>query len=436
MTTTSPKSEISSTPATPPAVLYLVYREGLSSVFESMVLAPLSEMRRAGRPARLAVFAPLGTLFRRRVRQRWRTMKQAIEQALQSDFDVLLSPPSRMRGCWDESRQLVRLVRRRYNADQAVVLHCRGAQAATLAIKAKRVCPNIRILYDMRGVQYAERAYEEFGADPDGQGQTVTEADVMPMKIENLAAREADAMICVSSAMREFAVTTFGVPSEKIMVVPNHTRVERFIDARGQREGMRERLGLADRLVVAYCGSIYRRQRVDIGMKFCRLMKDVDPSVHLLALTQQPEAMRTMASKEELQDAVTAFTVTHDDVPRYLAAADLGLITTGLLERPVLANQVCSPVKFAEYLAAGLPVLMAEGVGDYPRVIHEQKIGWVVPSAATPEDLQRLARTVVDTARNNANRYRRRCIEAAEQELNSRLHVGRIEKLYARLAEA
>lgn len=67
--------------------------------------------------------------------------------------------------------------------------------------------------------------------------------------------------------------------------------------------------------------------------------------------------------------------VTHDEVPAHLATAHMGV----LLRRIDPVNTVSSPTKFGEYLAAGLPVLMTDGIGDFSDLVKRERIGLIVP---------------------------------------------------------
>jgi hypothetical protein len=61
-------------------------------------------------------------------------------------------------------------------------------------------------------------------------------------------------------------------------------------------------------------------------------------------------------------------------VPGLLNASDVGL----LLLRQSPNIETSSPVKFAEYLNCGLPVLITSGVGDYSRMTIERQVGATV----------------------------------------------------------
>jgi len=70
-------------------------------------------------------------------------------------------------------------------------------------------------------------------------------------------------------------------------------------------------------------------------------------------------------------DDYRAMKVLPEDVPKYLRAADVALS----LIRPSFARRSMSPTKFAEYLAAGLPVIASAGIGDLDAHIEEARVG-------------------------------------------------------------
>ena len=64
----------------------------------------------------------------------------------------------------------------------------------------------------------------------------------------------------------------------------------------------------------------------------------------------------------------------HKDVLSYLHCCDYGL----LLREQSETNKVASPVKFAEYLYAGLPVLITENLGDFSNYVVENDCGFII----------------------------------------------------------
>ena len=66
--------------------------------------------------------------------------------------------------------------------------------------------------------------------------------------------------------------------------------------------------------------------------------------------------------------------VKNDSINDYLCAADIGL----LFRENTPTNNVASPTKFAEYVMAGLPIIISKAVGDFSAFVKKYKIGLVV----------------------------------------------------------
>jgi len=63
-----------------------------------------------------------------------------------------------------------------------------------------------------------------------------------------------------------------------------------------------------------------------------------------------------------------------------------------------VTNQVASPTKFAEYLAAGMPVIISERIGDFSGMVRHHQLGIVIdPDQVIPRlertDLAKAARS-------------------------------------------
>jgi glycosyltransferase involved in cell wall biosynthesis len=64
----------------------------------------------------------------------------------------------------------------------------------------------------------------------------------------------------------------------------------------------------------------------------------------------------------------------YSDIPKWLSAGDAGLS----LIRQVKSKMGSSPVKFAEYLSVGLPVITTDGIGDCTNVVSTDNVGIVL----------------------------------------------------------
>ena len=418
-----------------PDVLYLVYREALGSVFQSMVVRPLGDLRRLGYPTRLLAFAPLGEFLRPSRVRCWRPVREAILQEFGGPFTRLPSPPSRFRKCWDEGLVLRQFFRRQYGRDRSVVVHCRGPYATMLAVRLRDRCPRVRVLFDVRGFLFAEQLYDRgvFRWE-DCPGDVAME--LRPLRaLEQSAARQADHVICVSPNMAARVATDFQVPHEKLSVVWNHVPCLRFDQGPGERKAIRRNLGLTDRFVVVYAGSLYPRQRFRQGLQLLRHIKVLEPTAHLLALTSQVETVQQLVQEEGIaRHDVTIHSVEHSGIARMLAAGDIGLITTGLLQPHSLANEVCCPVKFAEYLASGLPVVMSDGIGNCSELALQNRLGLVVLSDADESSCCDRLRGFLEAYRASPDAWRDRCRQTARTYLDSSIHPSKVVDLYHQLS--
>jgi glycosyltransferase involved in cell wall biosynthesis len=177
---------------------------------------------------------------------------------------------------------------------------------------------------------------------------------------ERTPLRHADVVACGSEAVAE-QVRRIGVDDEHIVITPTGADLDLFASL-PDRNVVRHRLGLDDRFVVGWVGSFRRFHALEQAVE---ALAGLDRAT-LLLVGDGPER----ASVERLARArgvalVCTGTVPHDDVPGYLAAMDVGL---------VLASGDApfhySPLKLAEYLAAGVAVV-APRAGALPAQLHE-----------------------------------------------------------------
>jgi len=86
-------------------------------------------------------------------------------------------------------------------------------------------------------------------------------------------------------------------------------------------------------------------------------------------------------------------------------------------------NEISSPLKFGEYLACGVPVIMSEGVGDFSQLAHREGIGVVVPHGASVEETARCVADFVAAHRCDSDALRSRARRTAVEHLNYASHV-------------
>jgi glycosyltransferase involved in cell wall biosynthesis len=113
--------------------------------------------------------------------------------------------------------------------------------------------------------------------------------------------------------------------------------------------------------LIVYAGSLGPHYHPDRVTFFAARVQAARPDAHLLCLTGTPEVALAAARAQGLAGgSYTVRAVPPEQVPHYLAAADLGLA----FRTPSLSQLAVAPIKVGEYLLCGVPVLGSGGIGD------------------------------------------------------------------------
>lgn len=424
------RTDAADNPAVRPSIVYLVRREGLTAVFASQVSNKVAAIAEAGFDTSVAVFTPAGQWLRPKLRHSWQELVDSAPDSIRGRMFQLPSLPSRFDWPMAEARLLRWWLRSRYGRSKTpVVLQCRNATMTRMALWARRGLPDARVIFDCRGVADHEFLYVR-GTDFDSAPPDLKAHAFRLRDEQRLACREADGILCVSAAMVNYLVREYAVPAEKCTVVPCCVDAQQAEAAAGRRDEMRKRLGFEGGLVIAYCGSLSNWQCPHESLALFRKIRQFRHDAHFFAITTQPDAMRQVAGEMEVSsDRMTIVSVPHDKVAANLAAADIGL----LLRKRCAVNEVASPVKFAEYLASGTPVILSDGIGDYSDLMRREQVGLVMTSCVEVEEENTRLQRFLEGYSDHPAAWRQRCRQVARQRLDSSHYQPRIAELYERL---
>lgn len=177
---------------------------------------------------------------------------------------------------------------------------------------------------------------------------------------EGAPLRRADVVACGSASVAE-QVARMGVAERRIVVASTGSDPDLFRDP-VNRDSTRARLGVADRFVVGWIGSFRKFHALDQAVDAVARLEHAT----LLLVGDGPERPRIEAlASDRGVTLVCTGTVAHDEIPAHLAAMDVALVLAA-----ADAPFHYSPLKLAEYLSAGLPVI-APRVGDLPERLRD-----------------------------------------------------------------
>lgn len=164
----------------------------------------------------------------------------------------------------------------------------------------------------------------------------------------------ADRVVTVSEAYARRVVDEGG-PSGGTVAVPNVADTARFQPDPVRRNEMRTRLGIADRLVVGFHGVFSPWYGLDALVEAFARVQTPEAVLLLVGDGVDREPVERLIAQHELGERVliTGF-VSHDEVPGYLDAFDIGVIPDHVWWT--------SPLKLFEYGAMRKPVIAARAI--------------------------------------------------------------------------
>lgn len=238
----------------------------------------------------------------------------------------------------------------------------------------------------------------------------------------------ASAVIANAGAVMAFTSDLYGLPAERITVIPNGVDLRPFdaaaADRERRREAVRSRLGLArDAVVAGAVGRLSPEKNFPLLVEAARrVRRESGTPVHVVVAGDGPERDRLAASirRSGLGGTVTLAGAS-DDVPTLMTCFDLFAQTS---ETEGLPNAVM------EAMAASLPVA-ATRVGGTAELVDDGASGLLVP----PGDAEAMAGAIDRLARDPSMRARlgRRGRERIEADFTVERMVDRTVALYDRV---
>lgn len=306
------------------------------------------------------------------------------------------------------------------------IIHARSYIPALMGLPV-RMLFGTKLLFDMRGLFVDE--YLHHGALLEGTFKLS-----LARRLERLLLAGSDAVVVVSEAFRDHLLERRDlrgrVTSARIHVIPNRVEIARFENEIALRDSHRRGRGWDGSVVAAFIGSVAGWHRLDRTMEIMALVMSRLPAVRLVAAVYpeagEAERMAALAGVPGNRMEITTLPV--EAVPPLLASADFGIM---FIDSHV-SKAVCAPIKFSEYMAAGLPIVASANVGDTETWIEREGLGIVVDHNAPADAASSIVELLTSPAFIDGD-VRRRCLRFAERELDMRDTLRQYEDIYREL---
>ncbi len=303
------------------------------------------------------------------------------------------------------------------------VIHCRSYRPAVIGAVIKALVGS-GFLFDMRGFLIDEQVSQ-------GKWQPKGLKYRLARWSERYCLLHADAIVTTS---QKFSQQVWEIPyianspqKDFVIAVPNCADTDKFAFNPQAGEINRQQLGWQGRTVLIFSGAVQSWIGFDQTLAFFKLLKQFDPSAYVAFLAYGDlDSLRQKIAAENISPAdYCVRTVPSAEMPFYLSAAHLGISF-------IKNKEIASPVKFGEFLAAGLPVIINPGVGDTERIIKQYQAGLVI-DPANPEAMSRGAQIILARLKDDPE-LPRRCRVAAERELSLDKAVSDYQHVYRIIA--
>ena len=243
---------------------------------------------------------------------------------------------------------------------------------------------------------------------------------------ERVLARMTTHFTTVSSHLRDSVVRDWGIPSDRVLYIPNGVDLSRFGVSYPAAE-IRERLGVGpeDRLI-GTVGMIREVKDYDTLVRAFEILRRKMRSVKLLMVGLDPGGLFVERLAREIPDWESVrkdvlFLGVRRDVPELLSVLDV-YVNSSLYEG--MSNSIL------EAMASSKPIV-ATAVGGTPDLVRDGITGWLVPSRDPAALAEKLEQTLAD--RTRAEQMGERGRDRVERYHSFSAMVRANEALYRRL---
>jgi glycosyltransferase involved in cell wall biosynthesis len=252
----------------------------------------------------------------------------------------------------------------------------------------------------------------------------------MGFAFDRYLVRKATQVIAVTKAAAKIYSVQLGCSdglAQSVAVVHNSYNPTRFGDDDGARMARRKELRLENKVVTVYAGSLVRWYLFEEMARFCNRLhiKHSDSTTMWCSYEWNQDTERW--ANGMLEGDVRLLNLAPEEVPGALQASDVGL----MFLRLTVSNTTTFPIKFAEYLASGLPVVINRGLESPEEIIRRYKVGVVVEDM-TDEGMDRAVDELMELLHDPE--IRERAHEAAKKEFHLDQAVEKYRQCYHILA--
>lgn len=253
------------------------------------------------------------------------------------------------------------------------LIHCRSYLPGIIGLQLKNKI-SCQFLFDMRG----------FWADERVEGKIWNLKNPIFALIYNYIKRkertmlaQADAIVSLTNAGKVALIELYPdlVLSSKISVIPCCVNQQLFNQETIQETNHDLATLKKDKIILGYVGSLGTWYMLDEMLDFFKIQKLKNDTLHFLFLTKDSKELVHAKAKERqiAMEDITVLSVPYQEMPSYIHGIDYALFFI----RPSFSKLASSPIKQAEFMSMGIPIICNAGVGDTKEIVLQHNAGYV-----------------------------------------------------------
>ncbi len=160
-----------------------------------------------------------------------------------------------------------------------------------------------------------------------------------------------DYLVTCTPQMKNYYHTHFGLPQEKIKVIPNFVCLDRFKPNKGSKINLKRKLNLPNKPILLFVHRLAPRKGADRLIEYAHIIKTQKLSLHILAIGTGPleTNLRNLIKKHKLNNQITLLgAIPNLDIIKYYQASDIFIMPSQVEEFGRVQ---------LEAMAVGLPIV-------------------------------------------------------------------------------
>jgi glycosyltransferase involved in cell wall biosynthesis len=239
---------------------------------------------------------------------------------------------------------------------------------------------------------------------------------------ELAAIKKADRLSCVSTNLQKWIYNNTG--RDDVIVIPSCVDIKKFGFNKTARDILRKKFGISENeIVFCYSGGLGKWQKIDSIIKLFAQISKKHSQSRFFFITQHKENLEKLLIDSKIQlNRYLIISCEHSNLSEYLSSCDIGVI----MRDDTIVNNVASPVKIAEYLSCGLPVILTTGIGNYSHTLPEAGVGILL------NDKQNNVDKITDfITQNDLELIKKRSISFTKENISWQAHLKSLQRLFS-----